>query len=191
MESDSVAVSEKPRPWLLAMLGVAVVALVAFWLWPAPSATSGLEASNQARATQRRAQEQTEPSDLDVRLESLSAPTPREGAVERNLFRFRPKPVPGPARDTTSTVTRTEAPPPVLNGPVAPPPIPLKFIGIVEKQGMKVAALSDCRSTFYGVEGQIIDGRYRLVRIGVESITIEYVDGAGNTTVRLDGCPAR
>ena len=190
MESNSPAVSERPRPWLLVALGVAVVALVAFWLWPAPSATSGLEASNQARAAQRRVQEEAGPSDLDVRLESLGAPTPREGAVERNLFRFRPKPLP-PPRDGVPPPPGPPVGPPPPPPPPGPPPIPLKFIGIVEKQGMKVAALSDCRTTFYGVEGQIIDGRYRLVRIGVESITIEYVDGAGNTTIRLDGCPAR
>ena len=27
---------------------------------------------------------------------------------------------------------------------------------------------------FYGREGEIIDGRYRIVRIGVESIVMEY-----------------
>ena len=190
MESESGAMGEKPRPWLLIALGAAVVALIAFWLWPAPSATSGLEASNQARDAQRRAQGQAEPSDLDVRLESLKAARPRAGAVERNLFRFRPKPPP-PAAPAMKGPPPSPGPPPPPAGPPPPPPIPLKFIGIVEKQGLKVAALSDCRTTFYGVEGQIIDGRYRLVRIGVESINIEYVDGVGNTTVRLDGCPAR
>jgi len=88
-----------------------------------------------------------------------------------------PDPEPGP-----------EEPPP---GPPPPPPIPLKFIGIVEKQGFKVAAMSDCRSTYYGSEGEIVDGRYRLVRIGIESLVIEYVDGRGRTTVRLEGCPPR
>ena len=79
----------------------------------------------------------------------------------------------------------TSGPPPPVTGPPPPPPIPLKFIGIVEKPGgLKVAAMSDCRSTYYGSEGQIIDGRYRLIKIGVESMVIEYVDGRGRTTVR-------
>ncbi len=66
------------------------MALVAIWLWPAPSAAPGLEASNQARAAQRRAQGEAEqPSDLDVRIEDLSATPPRAGAVERE-----PVPVP-------------------------------------------------------------------------------------------------
>jgi hypothetical protein len=73
-------------------------------------------------------------------------------------------------------------------GPPPPPPIPLKFIGTVEpKPGDRVAAFSDCRYTFRGREGEVIDGRYRLVRIGVESVVLEYVDGRGRTTIRLSG----
>ena len=38
----------------------------------------------------------------------------------------------------------------------------------------KIAALSNGRDVFYGREGEIIDGRYRMVKIGVEPITMEY-----------------
>ena len=74
-------------------------------------------------------------------------------------------------------------------GPPPPPPIPLKFIGVIEGvPGVgKVAAFSDCRSTMRGGEGDIIDGRYRLVRIGIESVVMEYVDGRGRTTIRMGG----
>src|SRR5436190_1097646 len=76
---------------------------------------------------------------------------------------------------------------PVTAGP--PPPIPLKFIGIVEgaERHMKLAALSDGRFTYYGREGDIIDGRYRIVRIGLESIEMVHVDGRGPQTIRLSG----
>ena len=114
--------------------------------------------------------------------------------MERNPFRFQPKAPPPPPADAkpTPTSVTNPGPPPGPPPEPPPPPIPLKFIGIVEKQGLKVAALSDCRSTpLYGAEGATIDGRYRLIRIGVESIVIEHVDGRGRTTVRLDGCPAR
>jgi hypothetical protein len=40
---------------------------------------------------------------------------------------------------------------------------------------------------FHGYEGAIIDGRYRIVRIGVESIEMTYVDGGGRQTIRLTG----
>jgi hypothetical protein len=39
----------------------------------------------------------------------------------------------------------------------------------------------------YGKEGDVIDGRYRIVRIGVESIELTYLDGRGRQTIRLSG----
>jgi hypothetical protein len=193
MEFDNSTPSTRPRPWLLIALGLAVVLFVAQWMWPTSPTTPPVATSNQARTPQqRRNRANVDPSDLDVRLEALNAPRPGAESVERNPFRFQPKapppPPPGAAKPTPVTNTNL---PPVAAVPPGPPPIPLKFIGIVEKQGLKVAALSDCRSTYYGSEGQVIDGRYRLVRIGVESMVIEYADGRGRTTVRLEGCPPR
>jgi hypothetical protein len=65
----------------------------------------------------------------------------------------------------------------------------LKFIGIIESpQAGRVAALSDGRRVFQGRVGDIIEGRYRIVRIGVESIVMEYADGSGTQqTIRLSG----
>ena len=34
-------------------------------------------------------------------------------------------------------------------------------------------------------EGQIIDGRYRIVKIGEESLIIEYANGTGRTNLPL------
>jgi hypothetical protein len=75
------------------------------------------------------------------------------------------------------------------SGPPPPPPIPLKYIGLLEGvpgQG-RVAAFSDCRTTMRAREGDIIGGQYRLVKIGVESAVLEYVDGRGRTTIRQSG----
>lgn len=65
----------------------------------------------------------------------------------------------------------------------------LKFIGLVDApaQGGKLAVLSDGRSVFYGHEGEVIDGRFKIVRIGVESIEMMYADGRGRQTIRLSG----
>jgi hypothetical protein len=80
---------------------------------------------------------------------------------------------------------------PTTNGPVpaGPPPIPLRFIGTVDElaRHLKLAVLSDGRNVFYGREGDIIEGRYRILRIGVESIEMNYVDGRGQQTIRLTG----
>jgi hypothetical protein len=196
MEFENSAPSTRPRPWLLIALGLAVVLLAANFMWPSTSTTPPVPASNQTRAAQqRRGQASVDPSDLSVRLDALNAPRPGAEPVERNPFRFQPKapppPPPGSASQSSPAASERSNLPPVAVAPPGPPPIPLKFIGIVEKQGFKVAAMSDCRSTYYGSEGQVIDGRYRLVRIGVESMVIEYTDGRGRTTVRLEGCPPR
>ena len=68
---------------------------------------------------------------------------------------------------------------------------PLKFMGTVEKPGLTLAALTDCKGFSYAArEGEVIDGRYRLVKIQVESVILEYSNGTGRTTVRKSGdCP--
>jgi len=51
-----------------------------------------------------------------------------------------------------------------------------------------VAILSDSTGrTDYGKEGQEIQGRYRILKIGVESIDIAYLDGTGRQTIRQGG----
>jgi hypothetical protein len=192
MEFENSTPSSRPRPWLLIALGLAVVLFAANWMWPTSPATPAVATSNQPRTPQqRKGRASVDPSDLEVRLDALNTKHPGTESVDRNPFRFQPKAPPPPPPDSVkqTPVTNPTPPPPAV--PAGPPPIPLKFIGIVEKQGLKVAALSDCRSTYYGKEGEVIDGRYRLVRIGVESMVIEYADGSGRTTVRLEGCPPR
>ena len=72
--------------------------------------------------------------------------------------------------------------------PAGPPPIPLKFIGVVQRaNGVRWAVLSDGKLTVYGREADIIDGQYRIVSIGAESIELSYADGRGRQTVRLTG----
>ena len=71
--------------------------------------------------------------------------------------------------------------------PPSVPPIALKFIGIVEatEHSQTIAVLSDGRGVYHGREGDIIEGRYRILRIGAESIEMAYVDGRGRQTIRL------
>jgi hypothetical protein len=38
-----------------------------------------------------------------------------------------------------------------------------------------------------GKDGDIIDGRYRIVKIGTESVELTYVDGRGRQVIRLTG----
>ncbi len=65
----------------------------------------------------------------------------------------------------------------------------MEFIGLVEQapSRLKLAVLSDGKNVFYGKEGDTIEGRYRIERIGAESIDMAYIDGRGRQTLRLSG----
>ncbi len=123
-----------------------------------------------------------------VRLDTLddARKQPAPEPAQRNLFQFRPKAPPPPPPQTAYTAPPQPVVPP---GPPPPPPITLKFIGIVQAPDQKLAVLTDTgtRDVFYGREGDIIDGRYRILRIGVESVEMAYVDGRGRQTIRLTG----
>ena len=129
---------------------------------------------------------------VDVQLELLKEVRAEAGEPERNPFRFEAKaPPPAPPR---RAVAETPPPvvtgPPVPQGPPPPPPIPLRFIGLVKapSQAGRVAILSDGRgNVFYGKEGDIIEGRYRLLRVGPDAAEISFTDGRGRQAIRLSG----
>jgi hypothetical protein len=111
---------------------------------------------------------------------------PDEPVATRNPFRFgTPPPPPASLRPVPAYVPPAAALPPVPQGP---PPIPLAFIGrSVWPDKRVIAALRDTKNgvVLEGAEGQTVDGRYRIVRIGEESLVIEYVNGTGRTTLQL------
>ena len=128
-----------------------------------------------------------------VRLDALTRARIEPQAGNRNPFRFRaaapPAPEPSMAQQPTGGSGPLPIGPPVPIGPPPLPPITLKFIGVVEQapSRLKLAVLSDGRNVFYGKEGDTIEGRYRIERIGVESIEMAYIDGRGRQTLRLSG----
>jgi len=175
---------------LLVLAAVAVVA-VGVVVARRPDTPAGTPAarSNPRRANPRAAEQPT--TVADVRLELLkTAPSELERST-RNPFQFKPK-APPPAPRPVVTEGRGAPPvviaPPVPQGPPPPPPITLKYIGVLETSQGRVAAFRDSGGDIvYGKEGDIIDGRYRLLKIGVESADLAYVDGRGRQTIRLSG----
>ena len=146
--------------------------------------------SSNGRARTARSARITEPPATapDVHLRALDHERPKPISGERNLFRFKPKPPPpAPPRPAPPPVVRST--PSVPAGPPSLPPIPLKFIGIVEApQSIRIAALVDSTGrSFHGREGEIVAGQYRILKIGVESIEMAYLDGRGRQTIRLSG----
>jgi hypothetical protein len=130
---------------------------------------------------------------VDLRLERLHQQRAELPDVTRDPFRFRPiAPPPSPPRSAAGPTPAPRppefTPPPVPTGPPPPPPIPVKFIGLVVLRGERVAAFSDTRgNTFHGREGDIIEGRYRVLRISTDSVDLAYLDGRGRQTIRLTG----
>jgi hypothetical protein len=173
---------------LAAVLAVAIVAVIArrsdILAGPAPAP------SNPARAAVPTATD-TQPV-ADVKLELLkSAQTGLEPST-RNPFQFKQRPAP-PASPRAAVGSGRGAPiivgpPPPPPGPPPPPPIGLKYIGVLDTAQGKVAVFRDSGGNIInGKEGAIIDGRYRLLKIGVESADLAYVDGRGRQTIRLSG----
>jgi hypothetical protein len=120
----------------------------------------------------------------EVRLSVLKAPMSAQVQKGRNLFREQPKAPPPPPPGVV-------APPPPAPDPNAPPPPPppitLRLVAIVQGAGRPVAALTDGRDVFYGREGDVIEGQYKIVKINVESIDISYADGRGQRRLSLAG----
>jgi hypothetical protein len=129
----------------------------------------------------------------DVRLELLQQHRPDLEETERNLFRFQPRAAPAAPVETRPTITAPKPSVPTVavpSGPPAPPPIPLRFIGLVDAptQAGRVAIFSDGRNNvFYGKDGDIIEGRYKVLKVSQDAAELSYVDGRGRQTIRLTG----
>jgi len=132
----------------------------------------------------------------DVHLEALSADRPKPAPADRNLFRFKPKAPPAPPPLTPQQQLAIQqqqqmVTPPTPSGPPPLPPITLKCIGIVDQGNgkPKIAVLTDNTGgpPLYAREGEPVAGRYRILKIGVESIEMAYLDGRGRQTIRVSG----
>ena len=169
------------REIALAALAAVIIAVAVYRV---RSVSPAADAAEHSRAADAAAKQQAKAL-TDFDLQALNAPRPEPVDSSRDPFRFKPKPPP-PAPPAPPGQMTTQPTQPV--GPPPPAPIPLKFIGTAEaKQAGRVAILSDARGVYYGHEGEIIEGRYRILRIGVESVDLAYVDGRGRQTIRQTG----
>jgi hypothetical protein len=97
----------------------------------------------------------------------------------RDIFQNQPEPPPQPI---VPVIKRDTTPPP----PPPPPPIPLKFYGFSgNKSGPKQVFLSKGDDIFIAKEGQIVDRRYKILKIGPNSIEVEDVLNNNRQTLPL------
>lgn len=121
----------------------------------------------------------------NLRLDRLAVGAEDLDPAERNPFQFGVTPaptvpLPAPASPASGTV---DAGPGVL-------PIPLRYIGILDLPGQPglVAVWSDNRGhVFHGMEGDVMEGRYRLLRVDADSADLADLDGRGQQTIEMSG----
>lgn len=190
-----------PRQQRLVLTGLLVVLLGVAW-WQLDPFGSGPSAAGAkvAPPTARPGPGQATPVETltaGVGLDRLSRVPPAPVTGGRDPFVLgTAEPEPGASMaagrgaggGATMPTPSVPAMPVVPTAPPGPPPITVKFIGLLKRDDVgRVAVLSDGRNVYYGREGEIVDGRWRIVHVGEESLQIEYVDGRGRQTVRLTG----
>jgi len=169
----------------LALLAIMLVGLV-YVGWtqfkPAPTAAAG-PASNSSTKDQGKITEL--PQALNI---PALEPVPEEPKAGRNPFRYGvPPPPPAPPAPPPQPVIIPPPTPPPL--PPPPPTVPLKLTGIyLMPGGQRVAYLNDTQGgVFRGIEGDIIDGRYRLLKVADRSVVVAFLDGSGQKTLTPGG----
>jgi hypothetical protein len=181
--------NKKQTTWAIA-LGVVALLVCAYELIPLIGGSSSPDSSAQAAApvvtrpatsksgskASAKGAKRSEGENLDptLRLDLLasSEKTQYEG-LGRNIFVSQredvdiPKPVAPPVVDNTPPAY-------VAPQPTPPPPIPLKFYGFASSPGEpKKIFLKNGDDVFVAGEGEIVDRRYKVVRISATSVEIQ------------------
>ena len=131
-----------------------------------------------------------------IDLARLTTERPETAAGKRDLFRFGA----APAGDDLAELAPVEAhhpvplPTPAIDTAYVPPapslpPLNLKYLGSVENRaGVKVAVLmTDRREVLTGQTGEMVANRYRIARIGLESVDLEDVGSGQSRRIPLRG----
>jgi hypothetical protein len=111
----------------------------------------------------------------------------------RNPFKFgpppgKPEPLKGPEpKIALPPVAEVKPPPPPPAAAPPPPPIALKYYGFSSPPGTggKTAFFLDGEDILVAKEGETVKRRYRVVRIGVNSVVMEDTDSKRQQTLPL------
>ena len=109
--------------------------------------------------------------------------SPRD-IFSRDLPPPPPKPVHVPGPGDTDYVAPVIPPPP----PPPPPQLPLKYFGEgkAESGSGRRAFLTDGNVVFVAAEGDIVLGRYRIIRINHTNIEFEEISSGRHGTTKLE-----
>jgi len=176
---------------MLALMAIAVVFLVRMFVsYSTPSPTVAASVPNAVPAQPEAANQRgtgrakpTAPLDPTLRTDLLKN---SEGAEYRgsgrNIFEAQATPPPQPVRE----VVKQQPIGPQLPPQPPPPPIPLKFFGFANKPGEpKSIFLANGDAIFIGREGDIVNRRYKILRIQSNQVEIEDVLNNNRQTIPL------
>jgi hypothetical protein len=186
--------NKKKTIWAAVLGGIALVVVVYQFLPMFFGSSSSRDSSAQAAApvaprvsatrgkSKTKHKERTENLDPTLRLDLLAASeqTRYEG-TGRNIFVSQADPVTIPDPIAKANTDNKD---PVNNyhlpTPPPPAPIPLKFFGFASRPGEpKRIFLSEGEDVFVAGEGEIVDRRYKVIRIAPTSVEIQDVVNSG------------
>lgn len=108
----------------------------------------------------------------------------------RDPFRFYeppppPPPKPPPTPPPPPPVTPQPPPPPVAPPKPQPPPIDVEYLGSFGSAAAPIAVFTDGEEIWNVRVGGVIEEKFRVVRIGYESVDLGYVDFPDEPPARL------
>lgn len=177
-------VKQRPRWIVFAAVGAVILLAAAYGLMPADAP---------GPATPVRAGERSRPGPAEsplpvIDFARIANPPPAPGLGTRDLFDFAAPP-PAPISSPLPSSAEGDEPPPIaVPTPTPLPPLNIKYIGAVERRGVKVAMLMTERSeVLTGQVGEMVGNRFRIVKIGLESVDIQEVGSDQVRRIPLKG----
>jgi hypothetical protein len=192
---------DKKKRWIAGILVSLALTLIAHTVWqlasgpptaapPADSETrqSAASANPNGIIAGRSAQHVESATSLDPTLHPewmAKAENTVYSGTSRNIFSKDSLP-PAQANAIETPIASARTGPVVPAGPPPPPPINLKFYGFAKEQnGRRLVFLMDGENIFIAGQGDIVDGRYKVVQINDNSLVIEDLAYNNQQTIPL------
>ena len=181
IESRGKAIAAAVMAVLAVVLVVRMIVLNTSSSAAAPAARPQPESTRRPPERKATAAPATASLDPTLRLDLLQASeaTEYEGSG-RNIFRAYEPPPPAPSKiaskDPNSPENCVLLHPGCPNYVPPPPPITLKFFGFASRPGeAKKVFLADGDNIFVGKEGDVVNRRYKILKISANSVEVEDV----------------